>query len=149
MKTEAAGRKVEMVPIIRFSDDTNGNRSKKWHKFENWFLLLAGHGLPRHENGKPTNIHFVCYSESITPLDMAGPICEELMMLESEGVEMYDAKSCESVLVVAPLMIVTCDNPRAYELVNHLESSANKYCRICEVSGMHYFSWFEKWIALG
>ena len=55
-------------------------------------------------------------------------------MLESEGVEMYDAKGSERVLVVAPLMIVICDNPRASELVNHLGSSANRYCRVCEVS---------------
>ena len=132
MKTKAAGRKVVMVPLILFSDDTSGNKSKKWRKFENWYLLLAG--LPRHENGKPTNIHFICCSDSVTPLDMAGPICAELQMLESEGVEMYDAKSSERILVVAPLMIVICDNPRASELVNHVGSSANRYCRVCEVS---------------
>ena len=39
---------------------------------------------------------FVCWSDSVSPLDMAGPICEELLMLESEGVEMYNAKSCDS-----------------------------------------------------
>ena len=66
------------------------------HKFNNWLLLLAG--LPRHKNGKPTNIHFVCCSVSVTPLDMAGPICEELLMLESEGVEMYNAKSVNGSL---------------------------------------------------
>ena len=45
---------------------------------------------------------------------------------------------------MAPLMSVICDNPRASELVNHLGSSANKYCRICEVSEMHYVSFFLK-----
>ena len=68
---------------------------------------------------------------------MAGHTCDELQMLESEGVEIYDAKSSERVLVVASLMIVNCDNPRASELVNHLGSSANKFCRICEVSEMN------------
>ena len=51
---------------------------------------------------------------------------------------MYDAKSSERVLVVAPLMIVICDNPRASEVVNHLGSSANRYCRVCEVSKQNY-----------
>ena len=41
--------------------------------------------------------------------------------LENEGVEMYDAQSQKKVLVVAPLMLIICDNPRAFELVNHLE----------------------------
>ena len=120
MKTKAAGRKVAMLPLILFSDSTSGNGRKKWHTFQSWYLLLAG--LSRHENGKPTNIHFICCSDSVTPLDMVGPICAGLQMLESEGVEMYDAKSSEQVCVVALLMIVICDNPRASELGNHLGS---------------------------
>ena len=48
-KVKAAGRKVIMVPLILFSDDTSGNKSKKWHKFESWDLLFAG--LPRQANG--------------------------------------------------------------------------------------------------
>ena len=39
----------------------------------------------------------------------------------------------EKVLVVVPLMLIICDNPRASELVNHLGSAANKFCCICEV----------------
>lgn len=130
-KAKAAGRKVIMVPLILFSDDTSGNKSKKWHKFESWYLLLAG--LPRQANGRHVNIHFVCCSDSVSPLDMARPISEELARLENEGVEMYDYQSQENVLVVAPLMLIICDNPRASELVNHLGSTANKFCRICEV----------------
>ena len=38
------------------------------------------------------------------------------------------------VLVIAPLMCIICDNPRASELLNHLGSSALKYCRVCMVS---------------
>ena len=43
-----------MVPLILFSDDTSGNRSKKWHKFESWFLSLAG--LPRHLNPRTPDV---------------------------------------------------------------------------------------------
>ncbi|KAL5516835.1 hypothetical protein EMCRGX_G002259 [Ephydatia muelleri] len=128
-KFKAAGRKVIMVPSILFSDDTSGNKSKKWHKFESWYLLFAG--LPRQANGRHVNIHFVCCSDSVSPLDMARPISEDLARLENEGVEMYDAQSQEKVLVVAPLMLIICDNPRASELANHLGSAANKFCRIC------------------
>ena len=43
----------------------------------------------------------------------------------------------EKVLVVAPLMVIICDNPHASELVNYLGSAANKFCRICEVHEKH------------
>eukprot|EP00731_Ephydatia_muelleri_P024584 Em0016g855a len=59
------------------------------------------------------------------------PIVEELLLLESEGIEAYDAFSDCQVWVVAPLICVICDNPRAKELCNQLASSTRKYCRIC------------------
>ena len=51
LKAKAAGMRVVMVPLILFSDDTSGNKSKKCHKFESWYLALAG--LPRHLNASP------------------------------------------------------------------------------------------------
>ncbi|KAL5493197.1 hypothetical protein EMCRGX_G014341 [Ephydatia muelleri] len=129
MKAKAAGKPVVMLPIILFSDDTSGNKSKKWHKFESWYMSLAG--LPRHINARIENIHFLCCSDSVCPLDMSKPISEELVRLEQEGVVVYDALYKEMVLVIAPLMCIVCDNPRASELLNHLGSSAIKYCRIC------------------
>ncbi len=66
---KAAGRPVVMLPLLLFSDDTSGNRSKKWHKFDSWSVLFAG--LPRHENMK--NIHFICCSDAVSALDMVVP----------------------------------------------------------------------------
>ena len=57
------------------------------------------------------------------PLDMSKPISEDLVKLEKEGVIVYDA--LYKVLVIAPLMCIICDNPRASELLNHLGSSAS------------------------
>ena len=128
MKEKAAGRKVVMVPLILFSDDTSGKRSKKWHKFESFYLLLAR--LPSRDNMQHINIHFICSFDSVTPLDMAEPIARELATLENEGVEVFDAYSNENVLVVEPLLLIICDNPRASELLNHLGSSANMFCRV-------------------
>ena len=129
MKEKAAGRKVVMVPLILFSDDTSGNRSKKWHKYESFYLLLAG--LLRRDNMQHVNIHFICSSDSVTPLDMAEPIARELATLENEGAEVFDEYSNENdVLVVAPLLLIKCDNPRASELLNHLGSSANMFRRV-------------------
>ena len=124
-----------MVPLVLFSDDTSGNRSKKWHKFESWFVSLAG--LPRHLNARLENIHFVSCSDSVSPLDLSGPIAQELTTLETEGTLVFDAYFQEVVLVIAPLIVIVCDNPRASDLVNHLGSKALKYCRICMASYYH------------
>ena len=129
-----------MLPLILFSDDTSGNRSKKWHKFESWYLSFAG--LPRHLNTRIENINFVCSSDSVSPLDLCEPIAQQLTTLETEGVFTFDALYQETVLVVAPLMCIVCDNPRASELLNHLGSRAIKYCHLCVVSVQVYCNIF-------
>ncbi|KAL5484396.1 hypothetical protein EMCRGX_G020888 [Ephydatia muelleri] len=49
---------VFMVPLIIFSNDTSGNRSKVWNKFDSWCFLLAG--LRQKDNAQFCNIHFIC-----------------------------------------------------------------------------------------
>ena len=61
-------------------------------------------------------------------------IVSDLMLLEKEGVEAYDAKLQQTVLVVSPLMCIVADNPHASEILNHLGGSAKRYCRICMVN---------------
>ena len=94
-----------MLPLILFADDTSRNKSKKWHKFESRYPLLAG--LPRHKNAKPENIHFPSSSDSMTALDMATCIVDELTMLENSGLDVYDAFHNEHILVIAPILFVT------------------------------------------
>ena len=130
-----------MLPLILFSDDLSGNKSKKWHKFDAWYMSLAG--LPRHLHTRLQNINFVCCSDSVAPLDLSSPIAEQLTALEQEGVEVYDAFLQQMVLVMAPLICIVCDNPRASELLNHLGSTAIMYCRFCMVRCLfHYVCWY-------
>ena len=129
-----------MLPLILYSDDTSGNKSKKWHKFDSWSVMLAG--LPRSENSKISNIHFVCCSDVMSAVDMTESIAHELVNLEMEGVDAYDALHDQAVLLVAPLMCVLADNPRASEVLNHLSRAARRYCRMCMVSGTHY-KWYR------
>lgn len=77
---------VAMVPLILYSDDTSGNRSKKWNGFDVWALMLAG--LPKHENLKLQNIHLISASNCVKAVEMAKPIVEDLLRLE-EGVVMF------------------------------------------------------------
>ena len=68
LKTKAAGQRVVMLPLVLFSDDTSGNKSKKWSKFECWYLLFGG--LSRHDNAKPQNIHFISCTNEMDVLDI-------------------------------------------------------------------------------
>lgn len=113
-----------------YSDDTSGNRSKKWNKFDVWAMMLAG--LQKSENAKTENIHFIAASNQISAIDMTGAIVEDLKLLE-KGMIMYDAHMKQRVLVLAPVICFICDNVRASEMVNHMGSTANRYCRMCKV----------------
>lgn len=57
--------------------------------------------------------------------------------LEEKGVVMYDASLNQECLVIAPVICFLCDNVRASEIVNHLGSPSNKYCRMCQVFNFH------------
>lgn len=120
-----------MVPLILYTDDLSGNRSKKWNKFDEWSFMLAG--LPKELNAKLDNIHFIGTSNQVSVLEICPPIVEDLYRLETEGIITYDAHLKEDVLVVAPVLCVLCDNVRASEITNHRGSTANRFCRMCLV----------------
>ena len=120
-----------VVPVNLFTDYSSVNRSKKWNKFDCWTLILAG--LPKQENAKLHNIHFICCSNRVSVLDMASPIVNDLISLD-KGMEMFDFHLGQEVFVRAPVMIIQSDNPRSSELLNHQGGSANLYCRMFYVS---------------
>ena len=64
---------------------------------------------------------------------MAPPIADELKLLETDGIVGFDAFLQVKVLVVAPVMCVICDNPRASEVTNTLGPSSRMFCQICMV----------------
>ena len=130
LKVVASGLPIIISPLILFSDDTSGNRSKKWNKFDYWCLTLAG--LPASESRMFHNMHFLSCTNQMSSLDIVGPLVEDLEQLE-EGVVMYDAFLNMKVLVIASIMAVLADNARASELLNHMGSRATKFCRKCLV----------------
>ena len=100
-KEYSQGKPVYIVPLILFSDDTSGNRSKIWNKFDSWSFRLAG--LPNEENSKLQNIHYICSSNKVSAIKMAAPMVEELLHLQNEGMIVYDAYfKCDSICVVHP-----------------------------------------------
>ena len=63
LKSIAGQIPVIVVPIILYSDDTSGNKSKRWNKFDSWCLKLAG--LPNEENQKFSNIFHISSSNKV------------------------------------------------------------------------------------
>ena len=131
-KAKAEGIPVFCTPLILYSDDTSGNKSKKWNKFDVWALLFAG--LPKNENSKMKNIQLLSTSNQVSALEMADPIVNDLPKLEQDGIEVYDASLRQRVHVIAPVICMIGDNPRSAELLNLSGCSAIKYCRLCLVS---------------
>ena len=82
------------------------------------------------------NIHLIGASNQVAALEMAEPIVDDLVQLESEGIEVYDAHLKQQVRLFAPVIVILCDNGRATQLLNLCGASARKYCRMCEVNVM-------------
>ena len=137
LKDKSNGRQIVLLPLIIYTDDTSGNKSKVWNKFDSWCFKLAG--LSKMENSKLHNIHFVSTSNKVSVLDQAVPIAEELKVLEESGFIAYDALTKKEVLVITPVLCYICDNPRSSEIMNHLGPQARKYCRKCFVRVLMYF----------
>ena len=103
LKSQALGTAVVMLPVILFSDDTSGSRSKQWNKFDSWSLRIAA--LP---NSSSTKLHysFLCCSNKCDVLDMAKPLVDDLNDLELNRLVTYDAFLGQDVLLIAPLLAI-------------------------------------------
>ena len=125
-----------VAPLLLYTDDTSGNKSKKWNKFDCLCFLLAG--MPRHENAQLHNIHFITCSNQVAVLDMASPVVADLKMLD-KGMVTYDACLKKDVLLLAPTMAIRSDNPRHSELLNHAGASANTAECACKITSGYTF----------
>ena len=133
---ELGNMPVVMVPLMIYSDDTSGNKSKMWNKFVSWCFLLAG--LLKKENAKLEKIPFICTSNKVSVLELAVVLVQELKLLE-DGIVAYDAAMQCVALIVSPVLCLLCDNPRAAQICSHLGSSTRKFCQICNVS-IYFFT---------
>ena len=80
-KIAADGKPTLTLPLVIFSDETSGNRSKKWNQIESYSMFLAG--LPRKEVSKFSNIHFICASNLVDSISLGKEIAKDLKGMES------------------------------------------------------------------
>ncbi|KAG2208987.1 hypothetical protein INT47_011127 [Mucor saturninus] len=121
--------KVVNVPMTMFSDDTSGNRSKQYNKYDSFLMVPAA--LPIEETHARESHYFICTSNKVlSAVEMLPPLVDDFCALE-ERIEMYSAQHGKYVLVVAPLLFISGDNPRHSQLAMHKGTSSSCYCRKC------------------
>lgn len=121
--------KVSFSPVVIWSDDTSGNKSKQYNVFDSYLMYLAA--MPMEERNRRENAMFICTSDkNLQAVDMLGAIVDDLKQLE-QGIEVYSYDHGEYVLLVAPLLMVTADNPRHSQLAMHKGTSSKANCRKC------------------
>ncbi|KAI8326027.1 hypothetical protein EDC96DRAFT_593591 [Choanephora cucurbitarum] len=108
--------KVKISPIILFTDDTSGNRSKQFNAYESWSMRLASMSFK--DRSSIDNIFFlgaVQKKNGASGISLLSTLVEDLMKLE-RGVLMYSTIDQEEVIVVAPLLWIEADSPCHSEL---------------------------------
>ncbi|KAI9356421.1 hypothetical protein BD770DRAFT_390206 [Pilaira anomala] len=122
-------KKVVISPIVIWSDDTSGNKSKQYNVFDSYLMYLAA--MPLEKRTRRENAMFLCTSDkNLQAVNMLGPIVEDLKQLE-EGIEVYSYDHNDYVLLVAPLLMLMADNPRHSQLAMHKGTSSKAPCRKC------------------
>ncbi|KAI7868540.1 hypothetical protein BDF14DRAFT_1724506, partial [Spinellus fusiger] len=119
---------VKTVPLNLFLDDTSGNTTKKWNKFESCVMSLAA--MPFKEQCKVENLFFVCTSNKLSITEMLPELVKDLGALE-KGVEMFDVEYGEPVLVVGVVHFLMADNPMHTAVACSLGAKARLPCRKC------------------
>ncbi|SAL99752.1 hypothetical protein [Absidia glauca] len=122
---------VKIVPISFFTDDTSANISKQYNKLDGWSMYFAG--MPFSERSKTENVCYVSAvlgSSGLNAMDLVPALVDDLLSLE-RGVLMYCADQGRMVLVIAPILFISADNPRHAEFCSIKMPSSNYPCRKC------------------
>jgi hypothetical protein len=123
---------VVHIGYMLSTDETSGNKSKKWNNFENVFVKLAN------SPSKNSKFHFVCTSREGTWVHVAEAALNDYKQLR-EGFLVHDAYRQQDVLVVATFFCSICDTPRAAQVCSNVGPSGKKFCRLCEANKSEYW----------
>ncbi|KAK4702571.1 hypothetical protein P7C70_g3650, partial [Phenoliferia sp. Uapishka_3] len=121
------------VPLILFTDDASGNRSRKWNK--HWVFYTTNGALARKLQDLEANIRFLAASPSADALEMCEAVVKELNEIFSEPIVVYDCSLQMLVRVRVFLIFVIGDNPMMSDLASCMSHMANFSCRICRYGG--------------
>ncbi|KAJ3382866.1 hypothetical protein HDU80_001440 [Chytriomyces hyalinus] len=130
LRAKAKGCRVINIPLTLCNDDTNGNVSKKWNKYESWLFSLAS--LLFKVTQQQANINFICTSKKASAIETAEIIVHCMRELQ-DGIVVYDVTLEEDVVVIGCILQILGDNPAQSIIVSHSGLASSKPCRICDV----------------
>ena len=130
---KAKGRMVYTVPLIVFMDDVSGNILKQWNK--HYVIYMSNALLPHKTLDKQFFIHFVTSSPHASPMELMMALKESIEKAADIGVDAYDCKTREEVMLVPYGLFFAGDNPMQAEMSSHAGLSCNYFCRTCHASG--------------
>ncbi|KAI9007512.1 hypothetical protein CLU79DRAFT_778320 [Phycomyces nitens] len=124
---------VKVAPIILFSYDTSGNRSKQFNPYESWSMKFAA--LSFSDRQSIENIHFLSAipkKYGASGVSLLPGIVDNLVQLEN-GIVTYSCEENMDVLVVAPLLWIEADTPCHSQLCGLYAPGTLYPCRKCYV----------------
>ncbi|KAK4698294.1 hypothetical protein P7C70_g7986, partial [Phenoliferia sp. Uapishka_3] len=121
------------IPLILFTDDASGNRSRKWNK--HWVFYTTNGALTRKLQDLEANIRFLAASPSADALEMCEAVVKELNEIFMEPITVYDCSLKMFVRVRVFLIFIIGDNPMMSDLASCMSHMANFSCRICRYGG--------------
>ncbi|KAL9538375.1 hypothetical protein MBANPS3_010977 [Mucor bainieri] len=122
--------KVQMIPIILFTENTSGNSTKKCNHCDSYLMTIAA--MPLKERNKFENNLFITTHNHLSAMEIIPPLAEDVRMLEQDRVMMYDVDlKKEYVLVFAKVFFMSGDNVQQAELAMNKGSMSTFPCRRC------------------
>ncbi|KAH0825731.1 hypothetical protein J3R83DRAFT_9938 [Lanmaoa asiatica] len=134
MHAKANGRMVYTVPLIIFMDDVSRNVSKQWNKYH--VVYMSNTSLPCEMLEKEICVRFVTASPHAAPMELMKVMKESICRASESGIEAWDCKGKEEVLLIPYGLFVAGDNPMQAEECSHAGLQCNYFCQTCDVGGM-------------
>ncbi|THG93047.1 hypothetical protein EW026_g8075 [Hermanssonia centrifuga] len=132
-RTKAQGKRVLVLPLWWYCDDTSSNSSKKWNKHNSFLCVLAG--LPCKHVHLAYNIHFLATSNIAALLEMFEGIAADLKQMQADGLVAWDCVLDEDVVYIPWALACLGDNPMQSELSSHIGLQGKWFCRVCHAHG--------------
>ncbi|KNZ49662.1 hypothetical protein VP01_486g3 [Puccinia sorghi] len=132
-RAKSARKIIQHIPITLYSDNTSGIFLKRWNKHISFFFTLSC--LPPRLSNQEFNYHFLPTSNKAGGLELSGQIVDELNSISSEGVEAYDIKISQPVLIMSSVLFFLGNSPIHAEITNTpLPNNSLNPCRMCQLS---------------
>ncbi|OAV88550.1 hypothetical protein PTTG_29003 [Puccinia triticina 1-1 BBBD Race 1] len=129
-RKKAGGKVLRNVPITLYSDNTSGNKSKKWNKHISYYFTLSG--LPPKISNQQFNCHFLCTTNITGPLELGEMVVEQLNDMATNGFSAYDSTIGKEVHVMTSMLCFLGDSPMHTKITNtHVPGNSLNSCRCC------------------